>query len=62
MEPREGQLWPVGRACHAACCLGFDSECPQLLVIGGGTTDNEGLNDAWIYDLQSRNWKEVCFN
>ena len=60
MECQEGQLWPAGRACHAACCLSFDSECPQLLVIGGCTTDIKTLKDAWIFDLQSRKWKEVC--
>ena len=54
MEPKNGDNWPVGRACHAACCLSFGSENPHLFVIGGGTTDEKVLQDAWIFDVVSR--------
>ena len=59
MEPNKGDEWPVGRACHAACCLGYGSDNPSLFVIGGGTTDDRILQDAWIFNVASRVWREV---
>ena len=59
MEPNKGDEWPVGRACHAACCLGYGSDNPSLFVIGGGTTGERILQDAWIFDVASRVWREV---
>lgn len=59
LEPKKGDKWPVGRACHAACCLGYGSDNPSLFVIGGGTTDERILQDAWIFDIAERAWREV---
>ena len=69
LEKTEGAPWPVGRDSHAACCLNFGEEDPQLLVTGGvdesvkvtGGVDNNGntLSDAWILDVKSRRWREV---
>ena len=56
---REQQLWPVERSSHAACCLGFGSEQPHLLVIGGHCGDWNGLKDCWLFDVFRRRWKEV---
>ena len=50
---------PVGRSGHAAVCLGYGRDHPQLLVIGGLTTGNKVLGDAWLLDVQSGKWKEV---
>ena len=51
--------WPVGRALHAACCLGFGSKHPHLLVTGGVDNDHKTLRDAWLFDVTNRRWKEV---
>ena len=56
---REQQPWPFERANHAACCLGFGSEYPHLLVIGGECGDWKGLKDCWLFDVSRRRWKEV---
>lgn len=39
--------------------LDLASECPQLLVIGGGTTAKKTLKNAWTFDLATRKWKAV---
>ena len=57
--PGEQQVWPVRRYGHAACCLGFSSEHPQLLISGGIGDDGETLKDCWLFDVSSRRWKEV---
>ena len=54
----EQQLWPVERSAHAACCLGFGNEHPQLLI-SGGVNDFKTLKDYWLFDMSSRSWKEV---
>ena len=56
---QDGQPWPVGRSSHAAVCLGYGSQHPQLLVTGGWDEDREVLNDLWILDVQSWTWREV---
>ena len=55
----EQQLWPVRRSDHAACCLSFGSEYPQLLVSGGLGDDVKTLKDCWLFDVSSWRWKEV---
>ena len=60
IEAKQGELWPVvtvGQ--HAACCLGFNTEHPQLLVIGGRTCHDKGLRDVWKFDLASKQWENV---
>ena len=57
----QGESCPVRRYGHAAVCLGYGGDHPQLLVTGGydGTTS---LSDVWLLDLQSGRWREVRVN
>lgn len=50
--------WPKARWYHAACCLNYGEEHPQLLV-SGGERSNEVLQDCWILNVDSGNWEEV---
>ena len=59
VERRSGQPWPAARGSHAACCLGFGSERPQLLIVGGIDSSNKTIGDAWIFDFYSQSWREV---
>ena len=59
LERQEREPWPVGRSDHAACCLGFGSQHPHLLVTGGLDNDDKTLRDAWLFDVTNRRWKEV---
>ena len=59
LERQEREPWPVGRSAHAACCLGFGSQHPHLLVTGGVDNDDKTLRDAWLFDVTNRRWKEV---
>lgn len=52
--------WPTRRiGQHAACCLGFNSKYPQLLISAGRPSEKVVLDDAWIFDLASQKWREV---
>ena len=60
MEPHdEGEPWPVGRASHAACCLGYAGSHIHLLVNGGIDRNRKVLKDVWLFDLSLKKWKEV---
>ena len=59
LERPEGASWPVERASHAACCLNYGEEYPQLLVTGGVDNVDNILQDAWILDVKSGKWREV---
>lgn len=59
---RSGGPLPQERAYHAACCLGYGSEHPCILVTGGWANNGETLKDAWIYDFTSNCWVEVIIN
>ena len=59
MEAGEGEPWQVGRADHAACCLGYAGDHIHLLVTGGADRDNKTLKDLWSFDLSLKKWKEV---
>ena len=50
---------PVVRAYHAAVCIGYGGEHPQLLVIGGKSHGLKALSDCWMLDIVSENWREV---
>ena len=50
----------MGRAAHAACCINYGEQHPQLLVTGGQDKDGKTLRDAWLLDVDSGTWKEVC--
>ena len=59
LEKPEGAPWPVGRDSHAACCLNFGEENPQLLVTGGVDKNGNVLQDAWILEVKCGRWREV---
>ena len=59
LERPEGASWPVGRHSHAACCLNYGEDDPQLLVTGGVYKNNTTLKDAWVLDINSARWSEV---
>ena len=52
-------LWPEERIHHAACCLNYGQQFPQLLVSGGLDKQNKPLADLWILDIERENWKKV---
>ncbi len=52
----EGEPWPVGRSLHAACCLNYGQDHPQLLVHGGVGNDKKTLG---ILDVDTGKWTEV---
>ena len=49
----------MGRSAHAACCINYGEEHPQLLVSGGLDNDGNTLSDMWLMDVNSGTWKEV---
>ena len=55
----EAGPWPVGRRDHAAVCLGFGGDHPQLLVTGGDDGIGNTLKDVWTLDVGSWRWREV---
>ena len=59
LERREGAPWPVERSAHAACCLNYGQDHPQVLVTGGFNKNTNILNDMWILDVKSGRWREV---
>ena len=59
VEPVEGEPWPVERTGHAACCLNYGRDHPQLLVYGGRDDKMSILKDMWILDVDSVKWTEV---
>ena len=54
-----GEPCPVERTAHAAVCLGYGGDHPQLLVTGGRDAREKFLKDTWILDMQSGKWREV---
>ena len=58
LDDDKEDLWPEGRYDHAAVCLGFGGDHPQLLVTGG-YGDYDVLEDAWTLDIRSWRWREV---
>ena len=47
------------RTSHAACCLNYGEEHPQLLVSGGRDKDDNTLRDLRVLDVEAGTWKEV---
>ncbi|XP_064393321.1 probable serine/threonine-protein kinase drkD [Halichondria panicea] len=47
------------RSLHAACCLNYGQDHPQLLVYGGLDNGNKALEDMWILDVDTVQWAEV---
>ena len=63
IEAKQGELWPVvtiGQ--HAACCLGFNTEHPQLLVTGGRSNGDTPIEGTWCFDVAKKRWTEVINN
>ena len=58
MVHRESDPWPAGRVGHASVCLGY-GEHPQVLITGGLDSSNNVLTDAWLYDVDTAQWREV---
>ncbi len=59
MEPVQGEPWPVERSRHAACCLNYGQDHPQLLVHGGVGNDGKVLGDMLILDINTGKLTEV---
>ena len=59
LERPEGAYCPVNRESHAACCLNYGEEHPQLLVTGGVDNYGNTLQDVWILDVNSGRWRKV---
>ena len=59
MDKPEGAAWPVKRCDHAACCLNYGQEHPQLLISGGTDKDVKTLGDAWLLSVATGTWREV---
>ena len=53
----QGESCPNERSDHAAVCLGYGGDHPQLLVTGG--VRGGVMNDVWLLDVQSGRWREV---
>ena len=53
----QGESCPNVRYGHAAVCLGYGGDHPQLLVTGGDGIHI--LSDVWLLDVQSGRWREV---
>ena len=51
--------WPEERSSHAACCLNYGQQFPQLLVSGGLDRQAKPLADLWILDIERENWRKV---
>ena len=54
-----GEPCPVGRADHAAVCLNYGEDQPQIFISGGKDDYYNALSDGWILDVQSGRWREV---
>ena len=59
LEKNPGGSWPVGRAHHAATCLGSGGDHPQLMISGGYDDKLTTFSDIWILDVTSGRWREV---
>ena len=58
-KEKEGS-WPDARQNHAACCLNFDQDFPQILVSGGVNNKLKKIHkDVWLLDVKTGTWKEV---
>ena len=54
-----GGPWPEERSSHAACCLNYGQQFPQLLVAGGVDRQGKPLSDVWILDIERGRWRKV---
>ena len=54
-----GGPWPEKRTGHAAVCLNYGQQYPQLLVTGGLDRQGKPLADVWILDIERGSWRKV---
>ena len=54
-----GGPWPEERSSHAAVCLNYGQQYPQLLVTGGLDRQSKPLADVWILDIERGSWRKV---
>ena len=60
IEWKAGEVWPVvTMGHHAACCVGFNTDQPQLLVSGGRTSRDKCIRDIWMFDFTCKYWEKV---
>ncbi|XP_064393619.1 uncharacterized protein LOC135341072 isoform X2 [Halichondria panicea] len=59
VKPVLEEPWPVERLGHAACCLNYGQDHPQLMVYGGVGNGIKPLGDMWILDVDTGKWTEV---
>ena len=59
LNKSEGGPWPEERVHHAACCLNYGQQFPQLLVTGGLDRQGRLLGGVWTLDVESGKWREV---
>ncbi|XP_064393126.1 uncharacterized protein LOC135340711 isoform X2 [Halichondria panicea] len=59
VKPVQGEPWPVERSAHAACCLNYGQDHPQLLVYGGRGKSRDTLEDMWMLDVDIGKWTAV---
>ncbi len=52
-----GAPQPSPRSSHAAVCLDYNNNNPQLLVAGG--LDSKTLSDVWCLDVRAQSWQQV---
>ncbi len=52
-----GAPQPSPRCNHAAVCLDYNNNNPQLLVAGG--YDGKALSDVWCLDVRAQSWQQV---
>ncbi len=55
-----GALQPSPRRRHAAICLDYNTNNPQLLVIGG-YDGRKTLSDVWCLHVPAQSWQQVYF-
>ncbi len=48
---------PSPRSYHAAACLDYNNNNPQLLIAGG--SDGKALCDVWCLDVRAQSWQQV---
>ena len=54
-----GGPWPEERESHAAVCLNYGKQYPQLLVTGGRDRQAKPLADVWTLDIERGSWRKV---
>ena len=57
VDTRVGEPSPVQRRAHAAVCLNYGEDQPQIFMFGGEAYSI--LSDGWILNVQSGRWREV---